>query len=137
MTIPKLLMWLKLRSILCAQVALIEHDRILLLRSGGNMGWELPGGIVAPPEPPEATAIRALGQKTGYELRDSPELLGVFPDLERVTSRLYFAVFISCNFTAPSKLPVSPSGTLRWFPRDALPQGASPICRKVAGVLVD
>lgn len=135
--ISKLAQWLKLRSTLCAQVALIERDRILLVRTSLGRGWELPGAIVAPPEPPENTAMRALGLQTGYTLLDSPELLGVFPDPERTTPCLYFTVFISSNFTAPVVPLASSYGELRWFSRDVLPQDASPICGKVTSVLVD
>lgn len=132
-----LALWLKLRSMLCAQIALIEHDRILLIRTGLGNGWELPGGVVAPPEAPEATIMRELGRQAGYELLDSPELVGVFSDPSRATLRVYFTVFISRTFRPAASRLISSNAELRWFARDALPGDASPICGKVVGALVD
>lgn len=122
---------------LCAQIALIEHDRLLLVRSGPMKGWELPGGVVAPPELPEVAAMRALDEKTGYALLDAPDLFGVFPDPQRLAPRLYFTVFVSRNFMAPAAPKASSHGEFRWFPHDALPQDVSPVCSKIAGTLID
>ena len=130
-------LWPKPRSILCAQVVLIEHDRFLLVRTAVRKGWELPGGVVAPPEAPEVTVMRELGRQTGYELLDSPDLLGVFPDPARALLRSYFTVFVSRTFRSVEPASVSSRAEFRWFARDALPCDASPICGKVAGALID
>ena len=57
-----------------AVVAADEHDRVVLIRqyrhAAGGYIWELPAGVLAPDEPPEACAARELAEETGVLARE-------------------------------------------------------------------
>ena len=57
-----------------AVVAADEHDRVVLIRqyrhAAGGYIWELPAGVLAPDEPPEACAARELTEETGVVARE-------------------------------------------------------------------
>ena len=57
-----------------AVVAADEHDRVVLIRqyrhAAGGYIWELPAGVLAPDEPPEACAARELAEETGVVARE-------------------------------------------------------------------
>lgn len=52
-------------------IVLDDVDRVLLLRrhrfATAQVGWEAPGGIVAPPESAEAAAVRETVEETGWQ----------------------------------------------------------------------
>lgn len=97
----------------------------------------MPGGHVEPPEFPEVTAIRSLKTGTGYHLTDHPELLGIFPAPQCESGCHYLTVFASRNFYLPSPARGQDVLDVRWFSLADLPNDATPICRKVADVLID
>lgn len=125
------------RVTLDARIALVENRRLLLVRHRNKNGWHLPGGSVAPPEFPEAAVIRQLTRLTGYLLNDQPELIGIFPDPAVVPRPSYLAVFASTNFQLAAQAESREIAEIRWFDVANLPHDVSPICHKVAGVLVD
>ena len=57
-----------------AVVAADEQDRVVLIRqyrhAAGGYIWELPAGVLAPDEPPEACAARELAEETGVVARE-------------------------------------------------------------------
>ncbi|WP_051407414.1 NUDIX hydrolase [Nocardia sp. CNY236] len=69
----------RLNTVACT-VVVDNHGRALLLHRHrwivGALGFEAPGGIVEPGEPPEACARRELLEETGFEVR-SLELVAV------------------------------------------------------------
>lgn len=130
-------LWLRQRTTLGAQIALVDNRRVLLVRHSYKSGWHLPGGGVEPPEAPETTAARELKEGTGYELLDHPELVGLFPNPSLATRSDYLAVFASTGFRASGLSRSRAIAEIRWFPLDDLPRDVSPICRKIAGIFLD
>src|SRR5439155_6301945 len=57
-----------------AVVAADDQNRIVLIRqyrhAAGGYIWELPAGVLAPDEPPEACAARELTEETGVVARE-------------------------------------------------------------------
>ncbi|EGX55682.1 ATP/GTP-binding protein [Streptomyces zinciresistens K42] len=58
-----------------------ERDRFLLVDPTYKAGWEFPGGVVEPGEPPARAGMREVTEETGLRLREVPRLLVV--DWER------------------------------------------------------
>lgn len=58
-----------------------EHDRFLLVDPTYKPGWEFPGGVVEPGEPPARAGMREVAEEIGLELDSVPRLLLV--DWER------------------------------------------------------
>lgn len=58
-----------------------EHDRVLLVDPTYKPGWEFPGGVVEPGEPPARAGMREVAEELGLHLADVPRLLVV--DWER------------------------------------------------------
>lgn len=54
-----------------------ELDRVLLVDPTYKPGWEFPGGVVEPGEPPARAAVREVAEELGLSLVDAPELLVV------------------------------------------------------------
>lgn len=135
--LSRIALLLKQRATLCAQIALVENRKLLLVRYPHLSGWHLPGGSVRAPETPEATVSRVLERETGYNLVDHPELLGVFPELCPHGRKNYLAVFASRDFRQVDVRPETRVLEACWFDLMALPQDATEACRKVAGVLID
>lgn len=52
-----------------------EHDRVLLVDPTYKPGWEFPGGVVEPGEPPARAGMREVAEELGIELADVPRLL--------------------------------------------------------------
>jgi 8-oxo-dGTP pyrophosphatase MutT (NUDIX family) len=58
-----------------------EQDRVLLVDPTYKPGWEFPGGVVEPGEPPARAGMREVAEELGLELPDVPRLLVI--DWER------------------------------------------------------
>jgi 8-oxo-dGTP pyrophosphatase MutT (NUDIX family)/predicted kinase len=58
-----------------------EQDRVLLVDPTYKPGWEFPGGVVEPGEPPARAGMREVAEEIGIELDSVPRLLLV--DWER------------------------------------------------------
>ncbi|MET9293459.1 NUDIX domain-containing protein [Streptomyces sp. NPDC003077] len=52
-----------------------EDDRVLLVDPTYKPGWEFPGGIVEPGEPPARAGLREVAEELGIRLRRVPRLL--------------------------------------------------------------
>ncbi|MBM7171697.1 NUDIX domain-containing protein [Streptomyces sp. G44] len=52
-----------------------EQDRVLLVDPTYKAGWEFPGGVVEPGEPPARAGVREVAEETGIRLRDELRLL--------------------------------------------------------------
>jgi 8-oxo-dGTP pyrophosphatase MutT (NUDIX family) len=52
-----------------------EHDRVLLVDPTYKPGWEFPGGVVEPGEPPARAGMREVTEELGLELPAVPRLL--------------------------------------------------------------
>ncbi|MEV5242445.1 NUDIX hydrolase [Streptomyces cinnamoneus] len=54
-----------------------EHDRVLLVDPTYKPGWEFPGGVVEPGEPPARAGVREVAEEIGIHLTAVPRLLVV------------------------------------------------------------
>jgi 8-oxo-dGTP pyrophosphatase MutT (NUDIX family) len=54
-----------------------EQDRVLLVDPTYKPGWEFPGGVVEPGEPPARAGMREVAEELGLELPAVPRLLVV------------------------------------------------------------
>ncbi|UGY94703.1 NUDIX hydrolase [Streptomyces gobiensis] len=54
-----------------------EEDRVLLVDPTYKPGWEFPGGIVEPGEPPARAGLREVAEELGLRLESEPRLLVV------------------------------------------------------------
>lgn len=54
-----------------------EADRVLLVDPTYKPGWEFPGGVAEPGEPPARAGMREVTEELGIELTDVPRLLVV------------------------------------------------------------
>lgn len=52
-----------------------EEDRVLLVDPTYKPGWEFPGGVVEPGEPPARAGMREVAEELGIELAAVPKLL--------------------------------------------------------------
>jgi 8-oxo-dGTP pyrophosphatase MutT (NUDIX family) len=52
-----------------------EQDRVLLVDPTYKPGWEFPGGVVEPGEPPARAAVREVAEELGLCVDGAPELL--------------------------------------------------------------
>lgn len=52
-----------------------EHDRVLLVDPTYKPGWEFPGGVVEPGEPPARAGMREVAEELGLQLKTVPRLL--------------------------------------------------------------
>lgn len=55
-----------------------KDRRVLLVRHSYMSGWHLPGGGVAPGEPPSVAVLRELKEEIGLVQSDTPEFLGLY-----------------------------------------------------------
>jgi 8-oxo-dGTP pyrophosphatase MutT (NUDIX family) len=125
--------WLRTRAFLFAvgvqrrmtlgvRVALIEGERILLLRQTYMPGWQLPGGGVEPGESAEFAAARELLEETGYRPTAPMPLFGFYHNVNSTTNRDHVALFLCREFEQVR--PFTANGEIAetgWFPIDALP----------------
>ena len=110
-----------------ARVALIDGQRIFLIRQTYMPGWQFPGGGVEPGEAAELAAARELQEEAGYRPTGPMSLFGLYHNVNSTTNRDHVALYLCREFeqvhafTANSE--IAEGG---WFPVDALPEASGP-----------
>jgi 8-oxo-dGTP pyrophosphatase MutT (NUDIX family) len=130
------LVGIRRRMVLGARAALVDGDRVLLLRHTYMPGWHFPGGGVEPGETAESAARREAEEETGIRIDGPMTLLGLYLQVHEATNRDHVAVYVA---RAHGVLrPFKANGEIAeigWFAFDALPPDVNPgTARRVAEI---
>jgi len=124
------------RMVLGARAALIDGDRVLLLRHTYMPGWHFPGGGVEPGETSEDAARREAEEETGLAIEGEMTLLGLYLQVHEATDRDHIAVYVGRSFREVR--PFRPNGEIAaigWFHFDQLPADIEPgTARRIAEI---
>jgi len=102
---------------------------VMLVRHGYAPGWMLPGGGVERGETISHAAVRELREETGLEALQEPLLHGVFLNDAQFPGD-HVAVFVVRVFSEHAHAASLEIREARFFPLDALPEGATPGTRR-------
>jgi 8-oxo-dGTP pyrophosphatase MutT (NUDIX family) len=109
------------------RVALIDGDKIYLIRQTYLPGWHFPGGGVEPGETAAFSGGRELEEETGYRPCEPMELRGLYLNVNSATNRDHIAFFVCRRFEKVAEVgPNYEIAEAGWFPLDALPAEATP-----------
>jgi 8-oxo-dGTP pyrophosphatase MutT (NUDIX family) len=113
-----------------ARIALIEGEKVYLIRHTYAPGWHFPGGGIEPGESAELGAARELGEESAYRLTGRPELFGLYHNI-RVTNRDHVALYISRHFEVARPFAANfEIAEFGWFDWRDLPADAHEATRK-------
>ena len=127
----------KRRMTLGVRVAMIDGDRLYLIRQTYMPGWQFPGGGVEPGETAELSAGRELLEETGYRPAAPMQLFGLYHNVNSATNRDHVALYLCRDFDkafefAPN-VEIAEAG---WFTLDALPDQTTPGTLRRIGEIV-
>src|SRR5688572_13389612 len=113
---------LKRRMTLGARAALIDGDRVFLIKHTYLPGWQFPGGGVEPGESAENTAVRETLEETGYRVTGRPHLHALFHNVSGVSNRDHVAFYLCRDFERVREVrPNYEIAGAQWFDRHDLP----------------
>jgi len=118
------IMGVKRRITFGVRVALIDGEKIFLIRHTYMPGWQLPGGGVEPGETAAYSAEREVEEETGYKVAGPLELFALYHNVV-VTDRDHVALYVCRQFERADFKPNSEVAEVGWFHFDALPEGAT------------
>jgi 8-oxo-dGTP pyrophosphatase MutT (NUDIX family) len=128
---------LRKRQTVGARMALLDGDRVLLVRHTYVPGWQFPGGGVEPFETSEAAAVRETLEETGYAVGGRPRLHGLFLNRVAGGGRDHVALFVTTEFSqARAFAPNLEIARCEWFSMSALPPDTEPGTRARVGEIV-
>lgn len=109
-----------------AAVVVDDDDRVLMLRRHrfvtGEVGWELPGGILKPGESAADAAMREAEEETGWRPTGKPRLIARFqpmPGMVDTPHEVYYAKGAQ-YVGAPTDL--EEAGEVGWIPLGSVPK---------------
>ncbi|MFI5320166.1 MAG: NUDIX hydrolase [Myxococcota bacterium] len=104
------------------QAVVIANGRVLLALRRDLMGWELPGGNLAPSESEEAAVVRELREETGLEIA----LDGLVGEYQRTGFFAHRARVFRAHAIGGALTPSDETPAVAWFAPDALPSELFP-----------
>jgi 8-oxo-dGTP pyrophosphatase MutT (NUDIX family) len=129
---------LKRRMTLGARAALIEGDRVFLIKHTYLPGWQFPGGGVEPGETAEESAAREVLEETGHRMMARPKLLGLYHNISSLTNRDHVAFYVSREFEKVAEVkPNFEIAGAQWFDRNALPDDVTEGTRRRLAEIFD
>jgi ADP-ribose pyrophosphatase YjhB (NUDIX family) len=106
-----------------------SDERVLLVRHGYVSGWHFPGGGVDPGETCGEAVTRELKEEAMVAVDGPPELHGVFLN-SQLSRRNHVVVYLVRTFRVlGERAPDWEIEEARFFPRSALPEGATAATR--------
>ena len=118
---------IKRHMTLGVRAALIDGDRVFLIRQTYMPGWQFCGGGVEPGESAELSASREMIEETGYRPTAPMQLFGLYHNTSSLTNRDHVALFLCREFeVARAFRPNREIAEGGWFSIDALPEGTGP-----------
>ena len=112
-------------SSISATGAVIDDDRILLVRRRDLGTWEMPGGIVEEGESPWDAAVRECEEEAGVRVKPGP-IVGVY---HRPMQSLTVFVF-RCAAIDGQPHPSAEASHVAWFPMDEPPKPMVEVVRE-------
>lgn len=113
--------------VLGTRIAILDGDRVLLLRHTYMPGWHFPGGGVEPGEAAADAAAREMREETGLVANAPLQLSGLFHNVHEATNRDHLALFVCRDFSVGR--PFRSNGEIAeigWYSADALPPDIDP-----------
>lgn len=112
-----------------ARCAVLDGNRILLVRHTYQDGWLIPGGGVKKGETLREAACREILEECGIEIDDA-KLFHVYYS-DRQSKSDHIALFMATSFHGvPAISDVAEIAEVTFFPVDALPERATPATRR-------
>lgn len=110
------------RQTVGARIALVDGDKVLLVRHTYLPGWHFPGGGVEPFETAETAAMREAEEETGYRVGDRPTLHGLFLNRVAGGGRDHVALYVARQFEMLRAFtPNLEIAACEWFDMQGLP----------------
>lgn len=113
-----------------------EARAVLLVRHGYAPGWLFPGGGVERGEALVDAAVRELGEEAGIVAEEAPALHGIYLNDAQFRGD-HVACFVLRRFREAGFTPNAEIVEARFFPLDALPEGATQGTRRRIAEVMD